>query len=239
MALDFDGATENVSWGSDASLDDIVQKTVSAWINIDTYGEASFGRIFSKEGAGATVGWSFQVSNSLGNLATIAMTDQRATTDGVWKAPTNAILLNTWYHVAFTYDNSSVANDPVFYVNGALVATTEEAPPVGVHSPDAAVSLFMGDRQDLDRNFDGRIADARIYNRLLTAAEIETINACRGRDGILSGLVLRAQLGDKGEGVVAAAGDPKDLTGVNASTQVGAPPYAADTLNRGGMGGST
>lgn len=242
MALDFDGSTENVGWGSDASLDDIPTITLSAWINIDSYGEALLGRILDKGGPTGVLGWAWFVSNTVAPTASFAFASVRTgggSSNGNWRTPASSILLNTWYHVAVTYDRQNNANLPVFYINGAVVAVTVTDAPAGSLTVDAAVNLFMGDRQDLLRAFDGRIADARIYNRLLTAAEIETINASRGRDEIFSGLVLRAQLGDKGEGVAAAAGDPKDLTGVNASTQVGTPPYAADILNRGGVGGST
>lgn len=235
MALDFDGASQNVGWGSDASLDDIPTITLSAWINIDTYGENLLGRIFDKGGPTGVLGWAWFVSNTVAPLASLAFASVRTgggSSDGNWRTPANSILLNTWYHLAVTYDRTNNANLPVFYINGASVAVTVTTAPSGSLTVDAAVNLFMGDRQDLARNFDGRISDARIYNRLLSAIEISTIFASRGRDGIVSGLVLRAPLGEKGEGIAAVAGDPKDLTGVNLSTLTGSPVYQADTLSR-------
>ena len=60
--------------------------------------------------------------------------------------------------------------------------------------------------------FDGIIYDIRIYNRILSAAEVSTIYNMRGKDNIINGLVFRPMLkGAAGlstfDGAVLAAGN--------------------------------
>lgn len=239
MALDFDGATDYVIWGSAASLDDVAVKTMMAWINFDTFGEASFGRILDKAGAVSTSGWVFFVKNAgAGNLSCISFSSTRSIAGGQWTSPASSVGVGAWFHVVAIYDNGSTANDAAFFINGASSASSELTAPVGTNTSDAANDLWMGDRVGTDRAFDGRMEDVRIYNRALSAAEIETIYASRGRDAIVTGLIFRAPLRDKGDGVAAAAGDPKDVTEfLHPSTQAGTPPYQSGTQNPGGIGG--
>jgi hypothetical protein len=70
------------------------------------------------------------------------------------------------------YDTSSVANRPVFYINGKLVTTVVRTTPSGSKSSDAASTLSIGNTSTLDRTFDGAIDDVRIYNRILSTSEI-------------------------------------------------------------------
>ena len=85
-----------------------------------------------------------------------------------------ASLSGAWQHVAFTYDNTSIANDPVFYINGA-VAVSVDGTPSGSPDPDAANVLTIGGRTSGAQSYDGQIDEVRIYNRILSATEIESL----------------------------------------------------------------
>jgi hypothetical protein len=73
----------------------------------------------------------------------------------------------TWYHVAVTYDVPN--SKSVLYINGVK---DEMA---GAANPDRAFGSIGGFTNNEASKFDGMIDDVRIYNRVLTAAEIKAL----------------------------------------------------------------
>ena len=89
--------------------------------------------------------------------------------------------------------------------------------------------MYIGNRSDATRYFDGKMADVRFYNRILSADEVATIYACRGHDGIVSGLVGRWKLDELAAGAGAA---PIDYSGNgNDGSVVGSPVYSDHPLS--------
>jgi len=176
-ALSFDGTNDYVNAGNPASLTDINVKTISAWIKLNSYGETSYGRVVDKENDNSD-GWNFFVANATAaNLGSIAYIHHGAGGYGVWSSPTNSITVGNWYHAVMVYDRTSYLNDPVFYINGALVATTEnQSPPAGAMDNDNLRSVFIGNSNAAaERTFNGSIDDVRVYNRALSAGEIKML----------------------------------------------------------------
>ena len=78
--------------------------------------------------------------------------------------PAVALPVNTWTHLAVTYDGSTL----VFYSNGVQVASTAVSGPI----PPSTQSLQIGASQ-FGEYFQGRIDEVRIYDRALSAPEIQ------------------------------------------------------------------
>jgi hypothetical protein len=80
--------------------------------------------------------------------------------------------------ITVTYDGSSTSNDPIFYINGSSVAVTELITPTGTML-EGVNSLLLGNYTYPDHEFQqafwGKMKDVRIYNRVLTAAEVTTL----------------------------------------------------------------
>jgi hypothetical protein len=72
--------------------------------------------------------------------------------------------LNTWTHVAMTYDGNNIKT----YVNGVLAGI---APQTGYIAPSTS-PLTLGGDLFYGQHFDGVIDEVRVYNRALTEAEI-------------------------------------------------------------------
>jgi subtilisin-like proprotein convertase family protein len=72
---------------------------------------------------------------------------------------------NTWTHLAVTYDSTMIR----FYVNGSLVASAPETALITASTSP----LFIGGDQTMGQYFNGRIDEVRVYNRGLSAAEIQ------------------------------------------------------------------
>ena len=177
QGFNFDGVNDYVNAGNPAILTDINVKTISTWIKLNGYGETSYGRVFDKEN-GNSDGWNFFVGNAAAtNLGSIAYLHHGIGSYGVWSSPTNSITVGNWYHAVMVYDRTSYLNDPVFYINGALVATTEnQSPPAGAMDNDNLRSVFIGNSNAAaERTFNGSIDDVRVYNRALSAGEIKML----------------------------------------------------------------
>jgi hypothetical protein len=90
-------------------------------------------------------------------------------TSGGFQGPvgTTPILLNTWYHVAITYDGASVK----LYVNGNLdcSAAITGTIPVSTHP------LWIGGDLEDPYNTTGLVDEVSLYNRALSAAEVASI----------------------------------------------------------------
>jgi PKD repeat protein len=79
---------------------------------------------------------------------------------------TNVLALNTWSHLAGTYDGTTMR----LYVNGVLVSSLAQSGPIGT----SLGSLMIGGNPlSAGKNFTGKIDEVRIYNRALGVSEIQ------------------------------------------------------------------
>ena len=131
------------------------------------------------------------------------------------------VVNDTTYHIVGTWDG--VTDDGQLYVDGQLDSSTETD-----YNNTATGTLVFFDRSGTSDPWDGELYDVRIYNRVLSAAEILTLYNSRGGDSIVAGLVNRWML-DEG-----AAGTTMSGTGVakdrgsqqnNVSSAAGAPDW--------------
>ncbi|MDZ4721389.1 MAG: LamG-like jellyroll fold domain-containing protein, partial [Roseiflexaceae bacterium] len=79
---------------------------------------------------------------------------------------TSSLPVNSWSHLAVTYNNSTLR----LYLNGAQVASTAASGAMATSSNP----LRMGGNSIWGEYFSGRIDNVRIYNRALSATEIQT-----------------------------------------------------------------
>ena len=153
-ALEFDGDDDHVDCGDGPTLDLREQISMTAWVcpsapKMDGHAGV-IGKSLKTYGMSSSAQHlCFYISNKGDKVLT-------STTFG------------TWYHVASCFDGKSLR----LYVDGYLVderKTDTEIKPGG--------HFWMGrsDGQDgtKDAHFHGRIADVRVYNRALNAAEVE------------------------------------------------------------------
>lgn len=91
--------------------------------------------------------------------------------------PSGSLWTNNTDHVfGITYDGSSVSNDPVFYVDGAVSAYAEQAPPSGTLVAAGTVVGFAGRPDVTTRQLEGRMALALVWDRVLSENEVREIS---------------------------------------------------------------
>jgi chitodextrinase len=159
-ALRFDGVNDLVTVGDSATLDLLNGMTLEAWVRPTA--NSAWRTIMAKEESGNHVYGLFS-SSETGRPAGILSIGSKWSQDIV-RGP-GALALSTWTHVATTYDGSSFR----FYVNGSQVATM---PLVGqVRTSNGP--LRIGGNTVWAEWFQGQIDDLRIYNRALSASEVQ------------------------------------------------------------------
>ena len=169
MQLNCDGTDDQVTIAPHTTLTDLQALTVVLWVNVASWaGEGDLGRLVDKRDLG---GWTlladnFDVSNGL------AFAQGFSTADGSWGLD-NVLSLNTWLRVGLTYDSSSTATVPTFYVNGVAYAPTITfSSPSGTRVSDANSTLRFCGNGSGARWFNGALENVRIWRRVLTDTEM-------------------------------------------------------------------
>ena len=165
-ALTFDGAGDYIDVAHDTALNLRTGGTIVVAIKPVSAGGGDMGRIADKSTADdAADGWFVAVATD-GRLAFRVDGDTAPT-----YSTTGAVTLDAWNRVAVAFDRYGRR----LYVGGVDVTGTgadqANLPPANT------AALRIGNRAGAtDRGFDGGIDDLYIYNRMLSAAEIERID---------------------------------------------------------------
>jgi hypothetical protein len=164
-ALSFDGTDDEVICTNNASVQ-ITVGTISAWFNANN-GNSGYNGIIAKQSAwGLFVRDNLLVAYDWGNSA------DRNTGRTVGNS--------TWNYAAMTFTETvgTPSNNAIIYLNGSAVLTTT------VKHSNHNVTVQIGEA-NAAQHFGGFIANASVYNRVLTASEIQqNFNATRSRFGI-------------------------------------------------------
>jgi hypothetical protein len=167
-AVNLDGLDDYVNLGDPTELRITGSATISAWINssafpwddaaiVSKYGSNGFQLDTTIDRGPRTIG--FKLTNSSGG--------------DMFRYGATALQLNTWYHVAGVYNAAAGTLDVYLdgqLDNGALVGT------VTTSQENSTQNVHIGRRPgNSGFEFAGRIDDVRIYNRALTAGEIQGV----------------------------------------------------------------
>jgi hypothetical protein len=157
-ALSFNGTSAWVTVADAASLDLTNGMTLEAWVNPSA--GTGWRTVLLKENA-STMAYALYSANNASRPAGFVHTNTDIPVNG-----TAAVPLNVWTHLAFTYDGATMR----MFVNGVQVSTKALAGAAAV----SAGALRIGGNAVWGEYFKGLIDEVRIYNRALTATEIQT-----------------------------------------------------------------
>ncbi|MCE2847186.1 MAG: hypothetical protein LW707_09205 [Sphingobacteriales bacterium] len=164
-SLSFNAASVNFSTDTNLAPDTAI--TVEAWIRASAWALNVFdGSIVCKHS------WSQGEQGYVLRAGGNGQVEFKVATNISWQGPVSApgsMNLNTWYHVAGTYDGDSI----LVYING--VRQSSLYMPTGM-IPALAHPLRIGRLSDpvqsQTRYWNGQIDEVRVWNRALTATEI-------------------------------------------------------------------
>ena len=154
-----------------ASIDDIWTNggTCSAWVYIASDGAGTMGRIFDK------AKWSLYAYSESGSTCKLAYAIEHATTNGTGQTTNRVLTYGNWYHILMTYNSNSGASAPLIYINGESIAVTEDTESAGSVTTDNGQHLYIGNRSNGERTFDGTITEVSLWDEILTQAEVNEL----------------------------------------------------------------
>ena len=158
-ALTFDGVNDYVGIPDSASLDLTTGMTLEAWVRPTA--TSGWRTIMLKESGGVELAYSMYGASGTNRPSGWTRTSGSSTS----VTGTTAIALNTWTHLAVTYDGATRR----IYINGVLNATNAASGAIAA-TPDP---LKIGGNAVWGEYFAGQIDEMRIYNRALTQAQLQ------------------------------------------------------------------
>jgi len=199
--LNFDGTDDQVQIGgtsacpADLQMTNTAQKTIMAWIKIDT-GTRLNGIMGAWQSTGASGGgWLLGCYEAAYDKSLAMLISDGADGSGVWlrqyydgghgsppAGNTPEILTGRWYHVAVTVSRTPSLATVYYYQNGdqgKRVTTASDTGTWGVGRTCAVGSTGTSNE------IDGKIAAIQFYNSVLTHAQIKDVyNSQRSRFGL-------------------------------------------------------
>lgn len=82
-----------------------------------------------------------------------------------------AVSLNTWYHVAMTYNRTNL----ILYVNGVQDGSASGTKPIKVTTQPVRIGASAPSPNGAPYSFPGKIDEPALYNRALTSAEVTSL----------------------------------------------------------------
>jgi glucose/arabinose dehydrogenase/PKD repeat protein len=213
-ALSFDGTDDWVTIADANDLDLTNGMTLAAWVN-PTELAGGWRTVAFKEGS--PLAYTLYADDGAG------LPISEISTGGVFRNArgTATLALNTWSHLAGTYDGAALK----LYVNGTLVRTLA----VTGDMPVTTGVLRLGGNNLWDEWYQGLLDEVRVYNRALSQAEIQ------------------AAMATPADGPVTPPGAPTNLTANGSLSSVslawtapsGGPAAAGYNVHRGTTAGFT
>jgi glucose/arabinose dehydrogenase len=157
-ALSFNGSSSSVTVPDSPSLDLTTGMTLEAWVN-PTATTGSWRTVLFKQSTNGMV-YALYANDGNGRPAGQVNIGGERNAVGLTTLP-----LNTWSHLAVTYDAANLR----LFVNGTQVAAVPQTGAI----PASTGALRLGGNSIWGEWFRGLIDDARVYNRALGAAEIQ------------------------------------------------------------------
>ncbi|MBI2616561.1 S8 family serine peptidase [Candidatus Gottesmanbacteria bacterium] len=171
----FDGDDDKVYMNPDVSLNNLAALSICAWIFPKSFGEDGKGRIYAK---GPRLWFSLENDNAGTVDKTLRFGVNYSGSDLRVSGPNNLIALDQWQFVCVTWNGSVNPSGVKFYKNGAPANEhNEKSTGVGSRLDDSNIKAAIGNLYAERKTFKGRIDEVRLYNKVLTATEIQALYA--------------------------------------------------------------
>jgi len=158
----YDGVDDLINYGDGASITNMSQFTLEAWIKPEDNGY-----IISKRGPGCTQVWRLAVDSSQFAFFRTTSTGQISR-----RSPTTNVNFGNWHHIILTWNGSLNYESLKFYVNGTETNYASNTSGTGSFGSTIGCDLVVGNREDGTVPFNGTIDEIRIYNRTLSPEQI-------------------------------------------------------------------
>jgi len=160
-ALEFNGESSCVKIPDGSQFQMGEEFTLEAWVRPTGSGE--FEPIFYKQDGEGSYGYVLWAGEVEGRVPAGEVND------GTYPEPTieakTELPADAWSHVALTFDGAEMR----LYVNGEVVASGASSAPISSEGP---LKIGCADDYGYSHSFNGRIDEARVYDRVLSGPEV-------------------------------------------------------------------
>lgn len=193
-SLKFDGSDDYAEVENEPIFDITSGITVSAWIKVNAF-DRSFQAIVTKgDNAWRIQRWSN--TNRIEFACTGLLLNQYGNITG-----NISVNDGQWHHVAGAYDGTRM----YLYIDGVLDVSLPISGSINANNYRVLIGENAQTRPSQNRCWNGWTDDVRVYNRGLSAAEINTVKA----GGAVSGLVAHWRLDEAGSNITVTAAPTK------------------------------
>ncbi len=169
-ALEFDGVDDYVDCGNGASINSLSAFSVCMWFKADVVCGPMHRHLIAQRDL-ADIVWTLILHRDY----SCRLTGRVETTGTPAVGRSNFIPeVGQWYHAAMTYDDAGDRTLRV-YVDGVEQSYMLQTPATGTILFDPSVSIAVGNRIGGGKEFDGIIDEVMIFNRALSAAEVQQL----------------------------------------------------------------
>ncbi len=179
QGLQFNGTNSYINAGMPSPIDDIPQFSVSAWIKPKSSGSgdcSGYTQIVQKNDLCASLasdGWRFTLAPD-NSLEFVVSYIGGSGLELVKQTSANSIAFNTWQHVVVTWTGSTTASQAHIYRDGVELSYSASQNGSTIRDSEDT-TLSIGAMYNGESAFDGVIDDVRIYNRVLSPAEVRRL----------------------------------------------------------------
>ena len=153
-----------IDFGDKQAYSNAESFSVEAWFELNGTTGGYF-PIISKEGGGGNFGYGLKIDGSVTGAPLVYAIATGSTNRYQYAVPT--LSLNTWYHVLATFTSGDIN----LYLNGVENHSGSYYNQGSFSGTQTTNHLMIG-RNYVNAGFNGRVASAKIYNRVLTATEV-------------------------------------------------------------------
>lgn len=165
------------------------ERSISVWVNLDSIATTNAPRILGAYGNNAD-DEAFVLLSGFVNNGDIFFEENFTDTNGAWHTAINTLSVSTWHHIVVTYDPDDVVNDPIIYIDSVSKSLTELATPVGTRDVGTGGAFSIGAAFTGSYPIDGKVEDPRIYNRILSQADVNELYLSRNQRSVIRGIVF-------------------------------------------------
>jgi hypothetical protein len=174
-SLSFDGVNDYTSISNSSSLQFGETFTCNSWVYPTSITLRRV--IFSTRINNPSGSWQLEIGTGNGGNGRIAVAGVNT---WIYESNSNIISQNNWYNITYVKQNNATIGGSI-YLNGILI-TPIVTTAYNITNNNDVKTIGFG--QSLTQYFNGNIAQVSIYNRALTASEIQqNFNATRSRYG--------------------------------------------------------
>lgn len=182
-----------INIGSATSIDNIFDGggTVGFWTNLDSltnYSGGGGGFRYHVTSGGSD--WFIGGFDSSGRYMELNYTFSGS--NGQWGIDGTPFSINEDIFIVITYDNSSVSNDPVIYLNGSAASITEASTPSGTRSSDDTADKYLMSNASADRTVDGQQDETFFATEMFSADEVAALYSNQNDPANFFGTVVDA-----------------------------------------------